>query len=256
MSNYKYAYLYDDVGLTETYFGSKILVNTRNVHTYSIITNGVIERPICNFLEKTLRPGQHVLDVGSNIGFLSLLSAHLVKAEGHVDAFEANPDVYSKLSENALINGLKNVITCHNNAVFNEAKTLEFTWNSHRDGSGRIVSDKQSNLSEKTCKIESVVLDEMFAEKRIDLIKIDTEGAEPFVLEGATQIIRNNPDIRIIFEWNKEHITLRDASPEATIDFAFSRFKYVKRFAGIDKLVDLTPETMMALPHSNLVMYN
>ena len=256
MSNYKYAYLYDDVGLAETYFGRKILINTKNVHTYSIITNGVIERPICTYLEANLKKGQHVLDVGSNIGFLSLLSAHLVGPTGSVNAFEANPDVFNKLFENALINGFKNIITCHNNAVFNEAKTLEFTWNSHRDGSGRIVSGNQSNLAEKTCKINSVVLVDLFADKPLDLIKIDTEGAEPFVLQGARQIIENNPKIKLIFEWNKEHITLRDASPEETVDFVFSRFKHVKRFAGVDNLVALTPESMMELPHSNLVIHN
>lgn len=256
MRNYKYAYLYDDVGLSETYFGRKILINTRNIHTYSIITSGVIEKPICRYMEQTLKPGNKVLDVGSNIGFLSLLSAHLVGPTGKVDAFEANPDVYNKLFENALINGFKNIITCHNNAVFNEAKTLNFTWNSHRDGSGRIVSNNQANLAEKSCEVKSVVLDEMFGDQHIDFIKVDTEGAEPFVLNGAKQVISNNPKIHVIFEWNKEHITLRDADPAATIDFVFSRFKHVKRFAGVNKLETLTPESMMALPHSNLVVHN
>ena len=192
----------------------------------------------------------------SNIGFLSLLAAHLVGPKGKVDAFEANPDVFNKLFENAFINGFKNIITCHNNAVFNEAKTLDFTWNSHRDGSGRIVTTNQPGKAEKSCQIKSVVLDDLFADQPIDLIKIDTEGAEPFVLEGAKRIIENNPKIHVIFEWDKYLITLRDAKPEDTVEFVFSRFRHVKRFAGVDNLVPLTPESMMELQHSNLVVHN
>lgn len=256
MSGYKYAYLYDEVGLTETYFGRKILVNTRNIYTYNIITNGVIEKAICHYLEGVLKTGDHVIDVGANIGFLTLLSAHLVKNKGRVDAFEANPVVFEKLSENIVMNGFQGFVTSHNNAVFNEARTLEFTWNKYRDGSGRIVTKRQSNHAEKTVEIEAIALDDMFQDRPVDLIKIDTEGSEPYVLEGAKKTISNNPNIKVIFEWNKKHIKQRDADPQAAVDFVFSRFKHVKKFVGFQHMEELTPESMMDLSHSNLLAHN
>lgn len=244
------------MGLTKTYFGKKIIFNTKNIHTLSLIDTGKLEGAVCDLFEKHIKPKNVVIDAGANIGFLSLLAGHLVGPQGHVISIEANPDVFKTLEENILINGFRPRYTTHEMAAFDKPAELEFTWNSHREGSGRIVTKVQSNIAEKKCKVKANTLDNVCNHPKVDFIKVDTEGAEPYVLKGAINIIKNNPNIKVIFEWNGEHIRLREADPQEFVDFVFTHFKHVKRIVKVGQLEPLTKQSLMELSHSNIFAHN
>ena len=61
------------------------------------------------FISECVRPGDTFVDIGANIGMITLLAARLVGPEGTVEAFEPNPDVYRRLSHNVQCNMLNNV---------------------------------------------------------------------------------------------------------------------------------------------------
>jgi FkbM family methyltransferase len=251
-----FAKLYGDMGLTKTYFGRKIIVNTRNIHTLNLIDKGVIEAAICAVFENHIKPGDTVIDAGANIGFMSLLAGHLVGHEGQVIAVEANPDVYQTLQENIIINGFTGRFTSHQMAAYDREAELTFTWNSHRDGSGRIVTEVMSGLAEKHCQVKAQSLDVLCSGQRVDFLKIDTEGAEPYVLKGARQLIKDNPHMKVVFEWNARHIRQRDQDPEAFVDFVFQHFTRVERIRSKELLEPLNKEQLLNLPHTNVFCHN
>jgi FkbM family methyltransferase len=251
-----YAHLYGNIGMTKTYFGKKILINTQNIYTLSIIDNGYIEKAICKILEDNLLPGNVFVDIGANIGFLTLLGCHLTGNNGYVYAFEANPEVYKTLEENIMINGYKKKTILYNKAVHSENTRLQFTWNTHRDGSGRIVTEVQSGLAQNHCEIDAIALDSILSGKKIDFIKIDVEGSEPYVLDGMKKIIQSNKDMKVILEWNTKHMKQRAASPENTADFLFAHFKHIKKIVKVDEFRTLTRESLLELPHSNIFAHN
>lgn len=251
-----FAKLYDDMGLTKTYFGKRIIINTRNIHTLGMVDHGKLEPAICDLFEQHIKPKQVVIDVGANIGFLSLLAGHLVGPEGHVVSIEANPDVHAVLMDNIILNAFGNRFTTHQMAAYHEATDLTFTWNSNRDGSGRIVTAGQPGLAEKSCQVKADTLDQICADKKVDLIKIDTEGAEPSVLYGAQNIMRQNPKLKVIFEWNTKHIKLRGGNLNEFVDFLFAHFSNMERIVKAGSLIPVSATDLLSLSHSNLFAYN
>jgi len=136
------------------------------------------------FLEKVLKPGNLVVDVGSNIGMLSIRAATLVGPSGRVIAIEPNPRIASYSKKNIQLNGLKNV-TVMQTALGAEVGTTAFNCD-RCDDLSRVVADGG-------IKIPITTLDKiMEAEpgRQIDLLKIDVEGYELIVLAGARESLR------------------------------------------------------------------
>ncbi len=249
-----FAKLYDDIGLGLTYFNCRILLNTRNKRTYSVITHGRLEPAVCALFEKLIQPGDAVVDVGANIGFLTLLACKLSGPEGRVVAFEPNPDVHELLQSNVEINAFRGWCETRAQAVDRCAGHLRLTWNPHQEESGRVVSEQMQNLAQKNALVEAVSLDEALGDARVDLLKIDTEGCEQRVLEGATGVIERNPGLRVIMEWNPRHIEQRDGDPAATAAFIFQHFGRVEQINRIDELTPLSAAELPNLNHCNLLL--
>ncbi|WP_395373955.1 FkbM family methyltransferase [Marinicella sp. W31] len=248
--------LYDDVGIGLTYFGRRILLNTRNIRTYSVITHGKLEPALCHLFEQFIKPGDRVIDVGANVGFLTLLACHLVGPKGQVYSFEPNPDVFELLTQSIDINAFKPRSQCFQNIVHDTEKSMQLTWNPERDGSGRVVSEKMPGLAEKSAEVAAVRLDDICGDQPVNLIKIDTEGAEPFVLYGAEKLIEDNPQLKIIMEWNPRHMMQRDADVEQCLDFIFKRFSSVQKINKVDSLTALDKKQLIDLPHCNILLSN
>ena len=134
-----------------------------------------------------LKKGDIVIDVGANIGTLTLLSASLVKEDGKVYAFEPNPRTYKYLLKNIKLNGLNNIKTfCIAIGAKNSVAELA---DLRTDDMNYIITDKPGNI--RTIKTKLSSLDEVMPSsiKKINLLKIDTEGYELFVLKGASNVL-------------------------------------------------------------------
>jgi hypothetical protein len=86
---------------------------------------GDVEPEVQSTLQKYLRPGMTVFDVGSNIGFFSLLAAKLIGTNGKVVAFEADPEIAARLREHLTRNSGAPIIA-EEKAVWSSSQPLFF----------------------------------------------------------------------------------------------------------------------------------
>ena len=131
-------------------------------------------------LKAILRPGDIYVDVGANIGHLSIEAALLVNDTGKVIAFEAHPRTANFLRQNIQLNKLNNV------QVAQVAIGANFGWAHFTDE----PSDDQNTVDNSgPIVVPIVTLDSLLEGECPTLLKIDVEGYELFTLIGATALL-------------------------------------------------------------------
>lgn len=145
---------------------------------------GSYEPAIQTVLETTLRPGDVAFDVGSNLGYFTLLMARSVGPDGRVVAFEPDPDMFSALERNLTRNarGVSSVTPLAVAAGATQGK-VRFArgWRATR---GRVVA-RGGDLEVDVSRIDDAA--ERYGVPR--LMKIDVEGGELDVLRGARTVL-------------------------------------------------------------------
>jgi len=199
-----------------------------------IIYTGDYESPLKKIFRSMIKKGDHVLDIGANIGFHTLYFAELVGSSGIVTAFEPVPVNYKALSNNIKLNKVQNIVA-KNIALGtkNETITIRADENSDNPGSYNLF-DKQGNVT-----IECRIGDEIVAENEsVDFIKIDVEGYESFVIEGLIQTITKHKPV-IIFEYDKAYHQKTNL-PENHIFLMLSELGYSFQYILNHGLQDMT----------------
>jgi FkbM family methyltransferase len=134
------------------------------------------------FLQGLLQSGDVFIDVGANIGTLTLTASKIVGAHGKVYSIEAHPQTYEYLLGNLRLNHVQNVTT-FNVACGGDNGTANLTSK---------AADDQNVISQAGLRIPMRRLDDLIVDgesQTIAVLKIDVEGYEKFVLEGATQLL-------------------------------------------------------------------
>lgn len=159
-----------------------------------IIYQGGFEEEEFLFLDLFVKPGQVIFDIGANIGLHTLYCAKRIGKEGKIYSFEPVKKTYTRMIENISINEFKNIIP-FNKALSNKTKEAEIAtsqdgydaWNSMAGSSGLPGSVFEFET------ISAIRLDDFLKSadcpKKVDFIKIDTEGWELPVLEGGVNFI-------------------------------------------------------------------
>lgn len=194
-----------------TLFDFDILVNPvvdKGVER-SIYYFGEYEAGTLNVLRKFLNEGDVFLDVGANIGFLSLAVACFVRENGLVYAVEPHPDTYQILVRNIRLNHIKNVYPMN---IALGSKVSEARIYDNLDinrGSASLL--RPPNMSEKMGKPVKVTTIDMLLESRQirlpKLIKIDVEGFELEVLKGARTFLSSTQAPALCVEFSELHPT-------------------------------------------------
>jgi len=193
--------------------GHKMYVDPRDMAIpRQLITYGHYEKYEAELFKKLVKRGDVVVDIGAHIGHYTLIAADLVGEDGKVFAFEPAPDNYAFLVKNVEVNGYNNVTTVQK-AVSNKGGTTKLLLNPHDTGQHAIYNgyDDRNSLV-----IETVTLDDFFKDKenRIDIIKMDVEGAEMLVLQGMSEILKRNNDLKIFTEFSPTMLRRAGSSPE------------------------------------------
>lgn len=123
------------------------------------------------------------MDIGSNIGDLTLAAASVVGPEGKVYSFEAHPRTYRFLVANVALNGCINVVA-FNLALGDKEAEILLVDVGRSDDQNR-VSENGRGISTKMTRLDDVLI----SERHIQLLKIDVEGYEKFVLDGASRML-------------------------------------------------------------------
>lgn len=160
------------------------------------------------WIRERLSPGDQVLDIGSNLGIFATMMGARVGPAGRVFAFEPSARIASDLRRVLALNDLSHV-TVVEAAAADRNGTAEFCdvqeEDVRRESShlNQVASQRGlAELKQRTATVKTVVVDDLVAEHRIEpsLVKIDVEGAEFLVLEGARKTIgRYRPKLVIEF---------------------------------------------------------
>lgn len=165
---------------------------------FGSIAFGNLETAVQEAMVRHLGPGGVLYDIGANLGFFSLLGAHLAGLEqGHVYAFEAAPDNARAIAINAQLNGISN-ITVIGKAVSSQAGRARLQVVDDQSWS-KLEDYGEHPYTEQVLEVETVAIDDLLAGSELrppTVVKIDVEGAEIAVLEGMRSTIeRHRPAI-------------------------------------------------------------
>ena len=154
------------------------------------------------FLKRLLREGDVYVDVGANIGTLSFCAAQLVGETGKVIAIEAHPKTFSYLSKNVALNAFTN-ISLLNYAVGNKDGMLTFS-DINSDDQNKVVTGLVRGIAVPVKKLDVLLQHQ----SNITLLKIDVEGFEKFVVEGASEVLQRT-DIVFFESWDQNFLVYR-----------------------------------------------
>lgn len=190
-------------GLTHLHTGQPFFVNTedRNITPW-IIMGGHWETNVDNVLCEYAKPGMHVVDIGANMGYYTVKLATKVSSSGRLIAFEPNPEVYAMCLENLKINGLTGHARVERLALGDKPGTARLTRSHSNMASANLLGDQDADAA---FEVEVATLDAILPEdEKIDLIKLDAEGYEPFILKGAARTLERSPSCAIMIELGME----------------------------------------------------
>lgn len=183
--------------------------------------------PFCEFINDHLDEFDFI-DLGADVGVFShLIALHSPKLQ-KIFAVEPNPKSHKLLELNAIESVFP--YTTYNVAVsnYNGFADLEYNSSSHSDHEGHITNNDKGNTRVSTLDflLKSTNLGEHLA------IKIDVEGQEKNVIEGAAEILKNCQKAVLLIELHPDTLESHEISPESIFE-AVEQLRDVKWFAPL-----------------------
>jgi FkbM family methyltransferase len=171
----------------------RLFIDTSDVVIGWGIIRGKYETEELDFVRRTVRPGQTVLDIGANIGLFTVTTAALTGPTGRVYAFEPLEDLASLLARSVAENN------------FGDRVVLERAAVSDKPGSGHLISaskttnaggaylnEGQVPLGHEASEVKLITLDTYPVRRPVHFIKIDVEGAELLAFRGAKELLKKD----------------------------------------------------------------
>jgi FkbM family methyltransferase len=215
------------------------------------------EPAMLSLFDKVLRPGDVVVDVGANLGLMTLHAAPLVGATGVVIAIEPHPEYHQRLIGNIALNHLTNVRPLATAVGAVSERRVIYDLPAVNIGRSSLIDPGTGGRRAGVVPVER--LDMILADMGIGavrLLKIDVEGFEFEVLKGAIETVRKHPIICMEFEmslptegWDhfSSHDLVMDTGNFRCFRFAETKFKK-------SPLVEIrTKEAMKDLKYDNVV---
>jgi FkbM family methyltransferase len=165
---------------------------------------GIFDLPVCETLWRLADPGELALDVGANIGQMTSVLATAVADAGRVISFEPHPEIFSLLAENTMRwNAARRTgrIEPRPVAVGAVAGTARLAMSADFDmniGTASIVG--AGDEAARSIEVEIQRLDDEFPDADIGVMKVDVEGHELDVFQGADRLLRSHRIRDIVFE--------------------------------------------------------
>jgi len=198
--------------------------------------------------ERFLAAGSTAVDVGANIGYLSLQMARCVGGEGTVYAVEPAPENLVWLRRNVDLNAAHQIRILPVGAGAETSQRSMFLTGSTRN---TFHPDPNATADSKTVSVPQVRLDDVI-EGAIDLVKIDVEGSELEVLQGMQRILDENPRLCLIVEWNPGRLRAANVEPGSLPEYLAERGMRVFQIGDDGCLQDFEPSRVPDRRYVNL----
>lgn len=214
-------------------WGLKLRINLDDTIGRQVHAFGLFELPVCEAIRRLVDPGDHVLDIGANIGHMTGLLARCSGPGGTVDAFEPHPAVVEQLR--AHVNTWRAdprlaQIQIHQLALHSSTGTVHFfegSDQSHNCGLGSLVGNP---AEQRSFEVQARRLDEFLTSKpRIGLAKMDVEGGELSVLQGADESLRRHQIRDVLFE---DYGTYPSPAARTLMEAGYTIFAIGVQFTG------------------------
>lgn len=192
------------------------------VMTPYLRAHGSWERDDCQLLERELTSGAVAIDVGANIGYMTLVAAHAVGPTGAVIALEPHPDNLALLRANVIRNGVTNRVRIIEAAAWCSDGTVDLAECTENAGDHRVQTLQRER---PTLRVKAVCLDDIVPTSlRVNVIKLDTQATEHRALEGARALLAKDRPI-ILCEYWPQGLRERGDDPLAVLT-TFRRLGY------------------------------
>ena len=202
-------------------------------------------------MKNALKKGMVVLDIGANIGFHVLVCADSVGEVGKVYAFEPDPGNYSLLVKNIEKNNIHNVVPLEK-AVTDQTGTTQLFRSEEHTGDHRVYDSEDGR---KAIEVETIKIDDLFQRgETVDFVKMDIQGAEYLAFLGMENILKANPDIKIICEFSPCLLKKCSSSAEQflkLIEHHGFKLQYIDEKKG--STVPITQENLLAMCDENIL---
>jgi len=190
-------------------WGLEIEFNTAESIGNRLATNGVLDLEVTEALFRLVEPGEIAVDAGANIGYMTSIMALCVGPRGRVLAFEPHPDVFQRLLANAERwddDARTGTVSPRRTALGARAGSATLRTSesfASNEGSATLVTadGPVDGADVRLHEVELVRLDDAVSEEEsVGVLKIDVEGGELGVLEGARRLLGNGRVRDILFE--------------------------------------------------------
>jgi FkbM family methyltransferase len=184
--------------------GEYICVDTNSLDAIDYLLGWEMEIHITPIFRSFLRCDSVVLDIGANFGLYTVIAAARINKHGCLYSFEANPHTFDLLRRTLYANRLaqnQNVVavnalvgeTCGRGTLYYLPQFL---------GGATMTNVGQWGEAKRSVELDMITIDRFLPrELAVDLVKIDVEGHEPFVIRGMRETILRSPNIRIFVEF-------------------------------------------------------
>lgn len=207
-------------------------VSTRLLAEYDILFFNSYEKAVGDLLGSLVHPGDVCIDVGANVGAITLKLAFAAGPAGKIFAVEPHPDMVERLRANVELNGLSNV-TIMPFALSDTPGTASlYAAESNFFHQGRSSLRSSSGLTNEITieKITGEMLEERITSRPVRFLKIDVEGHDLIVLKELAGMIESDRP-HLIFEYSKKRWLEHNSRIEEAVELLSSlryRLYYIK----------------------------
>ncbi|MBM3982760.1 MAG: FkbM family methyltransferase [Planctomycetes bacterium] len=219
-----------------------------------LVLDGFWESWVTLAIARHLQPGMHCVDVGANYGYYTLLMAAGVGPQGRVAACEPNPLLAgSYLPQNLALNGHHHGVEVCPKVVGNrDDQTVDFVLHDGDFATSSLERWAYAHRAE-TVQVPAITLDRLCADwPRLDLVKIDAEGAEALVWEGMQEALRRFPHVAVVMELHLQ----RDLPQTVDLLHQIERAGFALRCIDYDgEVVSTDAATILAQPQEHWTLW-
>ena len=195
------------------------------------------------------RKSETIVDIGANVGYYSVELGRILSSSAKIHAFEPVPESFEQLERNVRLNSLSNVVSCNQVAISNSDGSLALY--KPRISGSSASSARNLHPKEKVHRIlvAMTTLDNYIDSQALDsfdLLKIDVEGAELMVIEGALRAIKTYKPVifaELLRKWSAHFGYHPNDVLQMLIPLGYQCFAVAENLPKIDNIDDKTKET-------------